>query len=145
MGLILAVIVEVTTGNSVAAKSSGLLAFDIFEVVKEQLGASFQTVGLSMLPIYGYAAYMNKIGASPALGRTVAKPVQESRNPYFVGVAIAIIICGIMRIAIVSAFAIIWQCGFGFTRGCPTTMIRRRILCKISRRSAVPLRKSKAG
>jgi len=106
LGLILAVIIQITTGTSVAAASSGLLAFDIFEALKEQWIASFQTVGLSMLPIFGYSAYMNKIGASPVLGLVVSKPVKKSKNPYFVGVAIAIIVCGIMRIAIVSAFAI---------------------------------------
>lgn len=106
LGVILAVIVQLKTGGSVAAKSSGLLAFDVFEAIKEQFTASFGSVGLAMLPIYGYSTYMTKIQASSVFGSLVAKPVAKSKNPYFVGVAIAVIICGLMRIAIVSAFAI---------------------------------------
>lgn len=106
LGLVLAVIIELTTQSSVAQSSSGVLFFDIFEAFKEQLSSSFATVGLSLLPIFGYASYMNKIGASSVLGKVVSEPVKKSRNPYFVGVAMAILVCGIMRIAIVSAFAI---------------------------------------
>jgi len=106
LGLILAVIIQITTGTSVAAASSGLLAFDIFEALKEQWIESFQSVGLSMLPILGYSAYMNKIGASPVLSSVVSKPIKKSKSPYFVGVAIAVTICGMMRIVIVSSFTI---------------------------------------
>lgn len=103
----LAIIYEVTTGQSVADTSSGNMVIDIFEVFKEQLITSFSSVGLSMLPIFGYSVYMEKINASVVLGSIVARPVSRSKNPYFVGVFVAIIICGIMRIAIVSAFAIL--------------------------------------
>lgn len=106
LGLILAVIAECVTQTSVATNSSGVLAFDIFEAVKEQLAATFGSVGLSMLPIFGYSAYMNKIGASDIMGRIFSTPVNKAKNPYFVAVFVAIIVCGIMRIAIVSAFAI---------------------------------------
>ena len=40
------------------------------------------------------------------MGKVVSGPVKRAKNPYFVGVAMAILVCGIMRIAIVSAFAI---------------------------------------
>lgn len=103
----LAIIYEVTTGQSPVAASSGNMIIDIFETFKEQLISSFASVGLSMLPIFGYSVYMEKINASVVLGSIVAKPVSKAKNPYFVGVFVAIIICSIMRIAIVSAFAIL--------------------------------------
>ena len=107
LGIILAVVYELLRGESAAAASSGSLVIDVFETFKEQLVQSFSSVGLSMLPIFGYSVYMDKIQASSVLGELVSKPVAKSKNPYFLGVFIAILICGIMRIAIVSAFAIL--------------------------------------
>lgn len=107
LSVFLAIIYEVTTGTSPVDTSSGSMILDIFETFKEQLISSFASVGLSMLPIFGYSVYMEKINASVVLGSIVAKPVAKAKNPYFVGVFVAIIICSIMRIAIVSAFAIL--------------------------------------
>jgi DcuC family C4-dicarboxylate transporter len=107
LSVILAIYFEFSTGTSAAATSTGLKLFDIFEIFKEQLSSSFASVGLSMLPIFGYSMYMEKIQASSVLGSVMSKPVAKAKNPYFVGVFIAIVICGIMRIAIVSAFAIL--------------------------------------
>lgn len=107
LSTILAIYYIAFTGNSPVETSSGLLILDIFEVFREQLTSSFSSVALSMLPIYGYSMYIDKIQASSVLGSIVAKPVSRAKNPYFVGVFIAIVICSIMRIAIVSAFAIL--------------------------------------
>ncbi|MDY2628149.1 MAG: C4-dicarboxylate transporter DcuC [Lachnospiraceae bacterium] len=107
LSVFLAIIYEATTGLSAVSVSSGSMILDIFETFKEQLVSSFASVGLSMLPIFGYSVYMEKINASVVLGSLVAKPVSKAKNPYFVGVFVAIIICSIMRIAIVSAFAIL--------------------------------------
>lgn len=107
LSTILAIYYIAFTGNSPVETSSGLLILDIFEVFREQLTSSFSSVALSMLPIYGYSMYMDKIQASSVLGSIVAKPVSRAKNPYFVGVFIAIVICSVMRIAIVSAFAIL--------------------------------------
>lgn len=107
LSTILAVYYILTTGSSPVSTSSGLLVLDVFEIFKEQLSTSFASVALAMLPIYGYSMYMDKIQASSVLGSIVSKPVAKAKNPYFVGVFIAIVICGVMRIAIVSAFAIL--------------------------------------
>ena len=106
LALLIAVVYSVSTGLSPVATSSGSRVIDIFDIFRGQLIASFATVGLAMLPIFGYSVYMEKIRASVVLGSLVSKPVAMSRNPYFVGVLMAIIICGVMRTAIVSAFAI---------------------------------------
>ena len=107
LSVLLAVYYTVSTGNSPVAASSGLKVLDFFEIFREQLMASFGSVALSMLPIFGYSMYMDKIHASSVLGSIVAKPVSKAKTPYFVGVFIAIVICSIMRIAIVSAVAIL--------------------------------------
>lgn len=101
-----AIVFVVSHGQSPADPSSGSQILDIFEVLKNQMGKSFESVGLAMMPIYGYSLYMDKIKANSVLGRVAAKPVANSKNPYFVGVGVAIVVCAVMRIAIVSAFAI---------------------------------------
>ncbi|KPU43158.1 putative cryptic C4-dicarboxylate transporter DcuD [Oxobacter pfennigii] len=107
MGLLVAAGITIFTGKSVAATSSGSLVLDIFEAVKETFLTTFSSTGMAMVPIFGYSSYMNKINASNVLGTIIAKPIEKSKNPYFVGVFITIMICGLMRIAIVSAIAIV--------------------------------------
>ena len=106
MSLVVAAYYTLSTGNSAVDASGGSKILDIFDTYRVQLISSFGSVGLAMLPIYGYSMYMEKIRASVVLGSIVSKPVIRAKNPYFIGVLIAIVICSVMRIAIVSAFAI---------------------------------------
>lgn len=101
-----ATVYVISTGETPADPSSGTKILDIFETLKVQMGGSFESVGLALMPIYGYSLYMDKIKANSVLGRVASRPVAKSKNPYFVGVAVAIVVCALMRIAIVSAFAI---------------------------------------
>ena len=106
MGILVAIGITIAGGESVANASSGNIWLDVLEAVKEGFVSSFTSTGMSMLPIYAYSSYMSKIQASQVLGDLVARPIAKSKNPYFVGIFITILICGAMRIAIVSAFAI---------------------------------------
>jgi DcuC family C4-dicarboxylate transporter len=106
LGVIIGLGYTLFTGRSVAAVSSGSHLLDILEVFKETFVGSFSSIGLAMLPIYAYSAYMNKIGAASVLGGIIARPIAKSKNPYFVGIFITIVVCAIMRIAIVSAIAV---------------------------------------
>ncbi|MDR0642831.1 MAG: C4-dicarboxylate transporter DcuC [Treponema sp.] len=106
LGVVISFIFTALYGNSVANISSGHLLLDIFEAVKETFVSAFSSIGLSMLPIYGYSIYMGKIKAGAELGKIISLPIAKSKNPYFIGIFIAVMICGIMRIAIVSAVAI---------------------------------------
>ena len=106
LGFLLALGITVTTGTSVANSSTGNLFLDIFEGLKEHFVSGFTSTGMAILPIYAYSNYMNKIGASQAMGELIAKPIANSKNPYLVGTFITIMIIGVSRIAIVSAFAI---------------------------------------
>lgn len=91
---------------TITGTSSGNFILDIFEGARDGFSEAFSQVGMSMLPIFGYSVYMGKIKASGVLGRLIASPISKSKNPYFVGVFMAVVICGLMRIAIVSAVAI---------------------------------------
>lgn len=106
MGFALALGITIFTKTSVASATTGNLFLDVFESFKETFASSFASTGMAMIPIYAYSVYMNKINASQALGTIISKPIEKSKNPYFIGVLIAIVVCGIMRVAIVSAFAI---------------------------------------
>ena len=107
MGLLAAAVVTIMTGATVAnAPGSGNLIIDVFEAAKDNFLSTFQTVGMAILPIYGYSVYMNHIKASSVLGSVIANPISKSKNPYIVGVFVTILVCGLMRIAIVSAVAI---------------------------------------
>lgn len=105
LGLAVALGITLVTGQSVAVTSSGNIFLDIFEAYKETLATSFTSMGLMILPIYAYANYMNKIGAANVLGEIISKPILKCKNPYFVGIFITIIVCAVVRIAIVSAMA----------------------------------------
>jgi len=106
MGILVAIGLTILAGLSVAVQSSGNIWLDVLEAVKEGFISSFITTGMSLLPIFAYSKYMDKIQASQVLGGLISKPISKAKNPYFVGVFIAIFICGMMRIAIVSAVAI---------------------------------------
>jgi DcuC family C4-dicarboxylate transporter len=107
MGFLVSILLTAMYGASVANVSSGHPLLDIFEAVKETFVSSFSSIGLSMLPIYAYSVYMNKIKAGAELGKIISRPIAKSKNPYFIGIFVAVMICGIMRVAIVSAVAII--------------------------------------
>ncbi len=102
MGLLLAIYMTLTN-TAVVATSSGSSILNIFEGIKESFVSTFSSIGLSMLPIYGYSIYMNKIDATSVLGSIISKPIKNAKNPYFVGIFMAIMVIGLMRIAIVSA------------------------------------------
>ena len=106
MGLGLAFAITVVTKTSVANASSGNIYLDIFEALKETFISNFSSTGMSVIPIYAYSVYMNKINSSQVLGQLIARPIAHAKNPYFIGTFLAIMLCGLMRIAIVSAFAI---------------------------------------
>jgi len=64
---------------------TGLKVFDIFELIKESLSTKGAEVGLMIMAIGGYVAYMKHIGASEALVFISMKPLSAFRKyPYVV-------------------------------------------------------------
>ena len=63
---------------------SGLVFFDIFKQIKNSLSNKGAGVGLMIMTIGGYVAYMKKIGASEALVYVSMQPLSIFRkHPYF--------------------------------------------------------------
>ncbi|MCL1914860.1 MAG: C4-dicarboxylate transporter DcuC [Eubacteriaceae bacterium] len=106
MGMMLALGLTIAQGATLSAASSGNKWIDIFELIKDSFISTLTGTGMSILPIYAYATYMDKIQASPVLGNIIAKPIMAAKNPYFVGIFFGVFVIGFMRVAIVSAFAV---------------------------------------
>jgi DcuC family C4-dicarboxylate transporter len=64
-------------------KPTGLKLFDLFELIKESLSEKGAGVGLMIMTIGGYVAYMKKIGASESLVYLSMQPLSVFRKyPY---------------------------------------------------------------
>ena len=62
-------------GLPLAEVNSGFIFLDIFEYIKESFSKTNAGVGLMIMTIGGFVAYMDKIGASEALVRVALKPL----------------------------------------------------------------------
>lgn len=65
-----------------AKQSTKFLGFDIVEVVSQLMSSRLAGLGLNIMIIGGFAAYMERIGASKALVKLCVKPLQAVRSPY---------------------------------------------------------------
>lgn len=67
----------------IASKSSlhfGL--FDIFQVVNTKMSSTLSGLGLTLMCIAGFSAYMDHVGASYALFQVFEKPLKSIKSPY---------------------------------------------------------------
>lgn len=65
------------------AQPTGLLLFDLFRYMVESFSKTLSKVGLMIMAIGGFVAYMDDIGASAALVRLATKPLRWfSKYPY---------------------------------------------------------------
>lgn len=85
-GIILMLIaVGLGLGNILSPKdSTGLVFFDMFEVIKKTLSSRAAGLGLNIMAVGGFARYMDHIGASKALVRIAIKPLEKLHAPYLV-------------------------------------------------------------
>jgi DcuC family C4-dicarboxylate transporter len=65
-----------------AKQSTNFLGFDIVEVVSQLMSSRLAGLGLNIMIIGGFAAYMERIGASKALVKLCVRPLQAVRSPY---------------------------------------------------------------
>ncbi len=87
------------TGNSVAAAPSGSLFWDVFELVKEQAVSNLSGVGLIVMSVMGYVAYMNYMKASQLFAYVVSKPLKKIKQPYLIA-SITIIVGAFIKLVI---------------------------------------------
>lgn len=102
IGIAVLLLYSMITGQSVMGDASAGNRFvDVFEFVKDKFLSTFTTHGLVLMPVVGYAAYMNYIGASKLLALQAIRPFRKVKSPYFL-ILIVVILGGIMRLAIPS-------------------------------------------
>jgi len=69
--------------------STGWSGFDLFRLIKESFGKTNAGVGLMIMTIGGFVAYIDKIGASDALVRIAMKPLSLlKKHPYIATTAV---------------------------------------------------------
>tara|TARA_R110002050_G_scaffold49886_6_gene115667 strand:- start:11260 stop:12624 length:1365 start_codon:yes stop_codon:yes gene_type:complete len=91
------------TGPTEAESATGFYPFDLFQLVRESFGKTNMGVGLMIMAIGGFVAYIEHIGASKALVELAMKPLALLRNyPQLTAVAV-IPISQVLFVAIPSA------------------------------------------
>lgn len=105
VGGLLLLIISALMGKSVlpaSATSTGWRATDIVEYVKILLVSRGGDLGMMIMMLCGFAAYMTHIGANDVVVKLASKPLQMINSPYLLMVAAYIIAC-LMSLAVSSA------------------------------------------
>ncbi|MFA9213472.1 MAG: C4-dicarboxylate transporter DcuC [Candidatus Methylacidiphilales bacterium] len=75
--------------NPMAVKKESFLVVDTFEFIKESLSNTNANVGLMIMVIGGFVAYIDKIGASEALVKIALKPLSFlKKHPHLAAVCV---------------------------------------------------------
>ena len=83
-------------------KTTGLIWFDIVDLIRAVSNKQLTSVGLIIMASGGFAGYMTQIGASNALVKLVADPLKKMSSPYLM-LAIAYMLGQCINLVIVSA------------------------------------------
>ncbi len=83
-------------------KSTGSDFFDILEYVKYLLSESSGGLGLMIMILCGFSAYMTHLGANDVVVKLVSKPLKNIRSPYILMVFAYFLAC-LMSFAVASA------------------------------------------
>ncbi|ANI28650.1 C4-dicarboxylate transporter [Yersinia entomophaga] len=105
VGGLLLLIISALMGKSVlpaSATSTGWRATDIVEYVKILLMSRGGDLGMMIMMLCGFAAYMTHIGANDVVVKIASKPLQMINSPYLLMVAAYIVAC-LMSLAVSSA------------------------------------------
>lgn len=103
-GLLLLIISAVMGKNILPASATptGWRATDIVEYVKILLMSRGGDLGMMIMMLCGFAAYMTHIGANDVVVKIASKPLQMINSPYLLMVAAYIVAC-LMSLAVSSA------------------------------------------
>ncbi|KQN49992.1 C4-dicarboxylate transporter [Serratia sp. Leaf51] len=105
VGGLLLLVISVLMGHSVlpeGAKSTGWNTTDIVEYVKILLMSRGGDLGMMIMMLCGFAAYMTHIGANDVVVRLASRPLKMINSPYILMVAAYILAC-LMSLAVSSA------------------------------------------
>lgn len=84
-------------------KPTGLVGFDLIKLISDSFSQTLAGVGLMIMAIGGFVAYIDKIGASAALVRVAMKPLSLFKAQPYLAASLVIPIGQILFIAIPSA------------------------------------------
>ncbi len=65
----------------IPGSSTGFAVLDIFEFTKQLLSSRAADLGMMIMILCGFAAYMNYIGANDVVVKLVSKPLQHIKSP----------------------------------------------------------------
>lgn len=82
---------------------TGFIGFDFFRYIKESFSKTNASVGLMIMAIGGFVAYIDKIGASRALVHVAMKPLQLFKKKPYIAASIVIPIGQVLFVSIPSA------------------------------------------
>ena len=105
VGGLLLLTVSAFMGKSVlpaSATSTGWRATDIFEYVKILLMSRGGDLGMMIMMLCGFAAYMTHIGANDVVVKLASRPLQMINSPYLLMIAAYFVAC-LMSLAVSSA------------------------------------------
>lgn len=105
VGGLLLLIISVLMGKAVLPEnvtSTGWRSTDIVEYIKVLLMSRGGDLGMMIMMLCGFAAYMTHIGANDVVVRIASRPLQMINSPYLLMVAAYIIAC-LMSLAVSSA------------------------------------------
>lgn len=103
-GLVL-LIISALMGHKVlpgSAESTGYTATDIVEYIKILLMSRGGDLGMMIMMLCGFAAYMTHIGANDMVVKLASKPLQYINSPYVLMIAAYFVAC-LMSLAVSSA------------------------------------------
>lgn len=90
-------------GLPLEATSTGFTGFDLFKLIKESFSKTNAGVGLMIMAIGGFVAYIDKIGASNALVYVAMKPLKLFKSKPYLAASLVIPIGQTLFVAIPSA------------------------------------------
>lgn len=130
-GIILYLAAHWLRGVPIIEKSSGLAVLDVFIKLKDVFAYRSGGLGLIIMSVAGFAAYMSHIGAAQALVRISVKPVSLINNPrvvlalsYLVGIFVSLFVTsatGLGLLLMVTLYPIMR--GAGISKGSAVAVI----------------------
>ena len=103
-GLLMLIIAQVLNYNLPTLKDpTGFSGFDLFRYIKESFSKTNAGVGLMIMAIGGFVAYIDKIGASNALVYVAMKPLKFFKKKPYIAASLVIPIGQLLFTAIPSA------------------------------------------
>ncbi|MCG9081780.1 hypothetical protein [Laribacter hongkongensis] len=90
-------------------EATGLVLTDIVEFIKPLRSNRSADLGLMIMVLCGFAAYMTRIGANDMVVKLAARPLEVIKSPYVLMVAAYFVAC-VMSLAVSSATGLgVWR------------------------------------